>query len=174
MCVISAPFDLVSAAPTGCVTDGAFAQLGRNGLVATDVTGDGYADAVAGAGYDGVYVVEGPLVGDHLLADVAWAFVEQPDYGGLYHSGVTPDRDGDGTSEILVSASSTVWAVSAREGSWSVADGVVLWNARTGDVPSVLGGDFDGDGSGDVAITAQDASYDAEAYTGVTTLLWGL
>lgn len=49
----------------------------------------------------------------------------------------------------------------------------MLWNAKLGDVPSVLGGDFDGDGSGDIAITDLDASYDTYASTGITTLLWG-
>lgn len=157
------------AASVGCAEGGPGA-LGWGGLVAVDVDSDGYGDLVAGSG-EGARWIQGPLSGELPVDDVTVASVEDERAGNAYTVAAVPDRDGDGFAEIVLGFPEEVWLVSGAPGTWGRADGE--WVGDPSRPPSLLGGDFDGDGTGDLVV-GDDGMDDAfAAYTGGATLLWG-
>jgi hypothetical protein len=177
VCLHLSPLPIADSEPIGCVDGGSSSQHAHGGMVPFDVDLDGHGDLVIGE-YSGVRVLLGPLAGDVGFDDGTWLLVDTDD-ANYYRIGVTPDRDEDGFPELLLTGPGAVWSVSATgPGTLVGTAGTRLYTGTTDQVedennPGLLGGDFDGDGLGDVLITRSDAAYDARSFAGTGTVLWG-
>lgn len=173
VCLFLAPVDLTAAVAAGCVDDGVNDNLAIAGSTSADVDGDGHADLVIGDA-TGARVFLGPLSGNRTVADGTWAVATDDGASNWWESGVVPDRDGDGAPELILATLDSVWQVSAAPGSYTEADGTRLRGPAVGATPSpVVGGDFDGDGSGDLVIGSTGESWGNLLSPGVTTVVWG-
>lgn len=156
--VVSDPVDGVP------LTDQAVAvQLGVQGwgsLAFADLTGDGIEDVGAAQFYGGAYRVfpGGPTAGT-VLAD-AIAISDPPDH---IEAAVTGDFDGDGAQDLALmvpnAGASGVVAVFRGPLSASMPWTQASWTFTPAERPqSVTTGDFDGDGTDDLAVTAPGGS----------------
>ena len=154
-----------------------------NGAAGGDVNGDGYADFLVGAPWlgeeqGGVYVVYGPVSGEHLLSvsDALLVSEQHDSYIGHYLSGIG-DIDGDGYDDVMAGSPNQgaggaylLYGPLSGEHLLSGSDAVFTGEAD-GDAAGVglTGpGDVDGDGNHDVLIGALDARA-----SGVTYLFHG-
>ena len=151
-----------------------------------DLDGDGVPDLALGASGDQtvglnsgkVAIFLGPLAaGARLVTDADQTLygAMEGTYTGSPLSG-TPDLDGDGVDDLLVSADAlgagTVYLVSPRQAEDSVtgASGLRFEGAESGDLfgyAIASTADLDGDGTLDVAISAPWAEIDGEETGGV-------
>lgn len=152
----------------------AFDPAFRGGVsVATgDVTGDGRADIVAGAGAGGGAHVR---VFDGTTLQQVQAF--QAFSAGTFAINVAAgDVDGDGRADIIVGAGAgagpSVKVFSGRNGA-EITSFLAFGSAFTGGV-SVAAGDFDGDGRADIVTAASSASSGVRIYTASQTLVQSL
>lgn len=142
-----------------------------------DVDGDGAADALVGAttaasagGYGAAYLLRGPLTGAMALEDADQRWLNgYPGNLGEVVAGVG-DQDGDGLPDVALGVPGFSWsstpfehqgavfvlsgvapsASTLEDNSLSTIYGVPYWSYSAGQ--SLDGGDFDGDGQGDLLI----------------------
>jgi len=170
-------------------------QLGY-AVVGGDFTADGYSDIAIGApseasqseGAGAVYVFFGDLSGDLVASDADWTLLgEEPGDQAGYSIANGRDTDGDGRVELLVGATSADGEAPGAGAAYllrEVGSGVVSLSgasmrlgapASAGDgAAEVTGlGDVDGDGLGDLLLTAFRASWGSANQSGTTYLVLG-
>ncbi|MBA2320717.1 MAG: hypothetical protein H0V89_06125 [Deltaproteobacteria bacterium] len=176
VCLHASPLPMSGSVPIGCVDDGPQDALGNHGMLPFDVNLDGYGDLVVGDA-SVVRVIHGPLVGNVGVEAGTWMKVEPEatPAGAGWFMGVTADRDGNGVTDLLMGVEGVVTSVSAvGPGVVRASDGAPLYRAASPtDLSALLGGDFDGDGLGDVAIADVGVSHDDRLGSGMATILWG-
>jgi hypothetical protein len=127
----------------------------------------------------GLRVLPGPFSGDRRIDDAASVTVKPTPPAAYGSVGVTSDRDGNGLTDLLLAEPGAVWSVSIASGILDASEGTRLYagipdeDGNFDDTPSILGGDFDADGLGDVAIAEPWAHYDTRLSAGGATILWG-
>jgi hypothetical protein len=139
--------------------------LGSCAAWAGDQDGDGLTDALAGSGFDRLYLLSAPFVGNRSVADADATIT------GTASCGTAPlDRDGDGTPEIFTTThfaddGSLVTSVFDHPvGDVAAADAIAtIVQPTTAESGSrALAGDLDDDGADDLVL----GSYDVDGSTG--------
>ncbi|MFH1467321.1 MAG: MopE-related protein [Pseudomonadota bacterium] len=166
--------------------DGSHSRAGE-AFGGSDLDGDGYSDLVVGApGADGgrghVYLVRGPVDGDHSLAEADAVVTGSGSYGelgGRDAIAVAGDLDGEGDAWLALGvfsdnydAGATYLVVAPTEGRVSLAaseyqariDPGATWSGQTTFFGYALAaiGDIDDDGADDLAIGAPLMGEDGE------------
>ncbi len=158
---------------------------------AGDVDGDGHDDLLieehASYGAGTVSLVRGPVSGSQIALDVAWAVVEGDEGEKLGTSlyGAS-DMDGDGLDDLLIGAPAerdgdtlpgSAYLFCAPSGVLTSADAT---GSFPGEKPGDMGGaearaagDLDGDGHGDVLVTAPTAKGTLDETVGAVYALHG-
>ena len=140
----------------------------------SDVDGDGYDDLLIGAtaqgngGAGAIYLVSGPITGDHSLTDAS-AMIVGESAGGMAGAALAPagDVDGDGFQDLLVGAPTADYRGTAAGAAYLILGPVVSGTLASADrrfagetIEDQAGsrvaaaGDFDGDGRDDLLIGA--------------------
>src|SRR5262249_33552617 len=123
----------------------------------------------------GARAVLGPLSGFPTLASAT--YVEAIDgattpIASYAATAVVPDRDGDGTPEIVLANPQGAGETPVVPGVVEQASGAGRVTVPASGYRSALGGDFDGDGIGDVALGMPASGY-TWFDTGAVAILWG-
>jgi len=157
--------------------DGAESNDGAGSAVVAlgDMDGDSFGDIAVladGSGGDVIYVVSGPVSGPIDLATTAVATIETTDSGLLTYASLAGGQDvsGDGIPDLLVGAPLSE-PTASDQGSVYVFNGPVTGTLTLDDADARLDGetngdkagrflavaDYDGDGTGDILVGAEDA-----------------